>query len=194
MQVKYERSNRNIGSSRKVKRPTPEKEAGRVVVLALLSLALPPLGMLFCWRSDQVNLPGKAALSVVAVFSLTVMLCFSMGGSAREEILPAPVTPEVAGYAQPKPVEAPAMATASPADPSGGTGGVDNGYGLPVDPADMPAQATVVPEITVYTVRSNATLYHAQDSCEGQVNRRALTLAEAIAEGLTPCPNCNPPQ
>ena len=45
----------------------------------------------------------------------------------------------------------------------------------------------------VYSVYSGAVYYHATTVCGNQSNRRELTVAEAMSEGLGACPNCNPP-
>ena len=42
----------------------------------------------------------------------------------------------------------------------------------------------------VFAVTNNASSYHLYEICDFQENRRALTLAQALAEGLTPCEKC----
>ena len=46
--------------------------------------------------------------------------------------------------------------------------------------------------ITVFAVAQNATLYHAYETCDGQLNTRELTLEQAKQEGLRPCTKCRP--
>ena len=40
---------------------------------------------------------------------------------------------------------------------------------------------------------NNAKYYHATKVCRTQTNGRELTVRDAMREGLTPCPFCNPP-
>ena len=45
----------------------------------------------------------------------------------------------------------------------------------------------------VYAVFNHAQRYHAQRVCGNQTNNRELTVQQAMLEALSPCPDCNPP-
>jgi|GEM_PF-6516615 len=162
-------------------------------LMAALSALLPPLGLLSVWRSKRLSAPMRIALSLVALFSMT-LICWVWLRTGRVDmgIRPVPVVPLYDGYdltasrATAEPVD---VYVAPPENPGGftityGDGTVDdlNGGALPVDPASY---VTIV-----YAVTNNATKYHSQPVCELQTNSRVLTLDEAVAEGLQPCEKC----
>ena len=159
----------------------------RMGVLIALVTFVPPLGMLFALRSSYTNTRAKVLFSLLSTISMTIFFTFLFGGRTGQVILPTPSVPRTAGYAAPSVAPAPPSAQAPapitlndgviPANPltNAGPGGSPN------DP------------LTVYAVRDFATMYHMRDECDGQINRRSLTLAEAQSEGLTPCPKCVPP-
>ena len=59
--------------------------------------------------------------------------------------------------------------------------------------AQHAAEQEAILNTTVYSVFSNARYYHSQEICGTQSNRRALTIREAMNEGMGACKNCNPP-
>ena len=59
--------------------------------------------------------------------------------------------------------------------------------------AEKAAQQQAILNTIVYSVYNNARYYHAAENCEGQTNRRQLTVQQAISEGMGVCPKCNPP-
>ena len=60
------------------------------------------------------------------------------------------------------------------------------------EPEPEPTPEPTPETITVFAVAQNATLYHAYETCDGQLNTRELTLDQAKAEGLRPCSKCKP--
>ena len=48
----------------------------------------------------------------------------------------------------------------------------------------------LTPDSIVYAVTNNASSYHLYEICDMQENRRALTLRDAMNEGLQPCSKC----
>ena len=56
------------------------------------------------------------------------------------------------------------------------------------------AENEAILDSTVYCVFNGAEHYHVGMVCRNQSNGRALSIREALAEGLTPCPNCDPPE
>jgi hypothetical protein len=196
MNSQFKPYGRNTGAAPQFVRPGRDPAAVRMFFVMLLIALVPPIGILIAWRSSYINLRGRLILSAVASCSLTIMLLMVMDGRSANAILPTPVVPAGYGYVQPTPAPAPGGAADDAAvatDPStdvqpdaGETQAADAAADTAVAEED-PAESTIV-----YAVRSNASLYHATDSCDGQVNRRVLTLREALDGGLTPCPKCYP--
>jgi hypothetical protein len=146
-------------------------------ILIALIVLLPPLGILFSLKSKYTNIRAKLVFTSISACSMFIMLCFILGGRAAETIKPNPVPPRSVGYMVPTPAPA-APGAAAPADWSDDAAREDEPTAPPTD------------SITVFSVRNNAVLYHGADICNGQSNRRSLSLTNALAEGLAPCPKC----
>jgi len=100
-----------------------------------------------------------------------------LGGRADKIILPDPAPPRSVGYTAATPAPAaPGAAAPTNASYESATQSV---------PTTPPSDS-----IIVFSVKNNAALYHSADVCNGQSNRRSLTLTAALAEGLSPCPQC----
>lgn len=156
------------------------------IILAVLCLLLPPVGILLTWRAQNINLRTRAGFSA-AGFLATILIFFLLmkPSAAVSSITPVPATPETVGYGASAVVTAPpAQAPAQPADAA------------PAAPsATEPPSATQEPgamndDTVVYAVTNNASSYHLYPICDTQENRRALTLREALNEGLQPCEKC----
>ena len=164
-------------------------------LMALLSVLVPPAGLLAVWRSKRITAPVRIALSMVALVSMTFILwVWLRSGQTSTGILPTPIVPRYAGYnaaaavATPEPVvvyDTLPVETESVFTVTYGDGTVENlneGTTMPVDPASY---VTIV-----YAVTNNATKYHSQQVCDYVTNARVPTLDDAIAEGLQPCEKC----
>ena len=170
-----------------LKRPaaTGKKRTALKVALCLL---LPPVGLLWIWRTRSFALRGRIFTSVLACAALCAM-CLPL------------FQPENAPTALPQPV-APVAATRAPEDDT--TTALENIEELLAQQeaeASGQTQETQQPQLTdeqiyntiVYSVFNNAENYHTGPTCEGQQNGRRLTVRQALDLSLTPCPNCNPP-
>ena len=170
-----------------LKRPaaTGKKHTALKVALCLL---LPPVGLLWIWRTRSFALRGRIFTSVLACAALCAM-CLPL------------FQPENAPTALPQPV-APVAATRAPEDDT--TTALENIEELLAQQeaeASDQTQETQQPQLTdeqiyntiVYSVFNNAENYHTGPTCEGQENGRRLTVRQALDLSLTPCPNCNPP-
>ncbi|NLG25344.1 MAG: hypothetical protein GX558_08305 [Clostridiales bacterium] len=193
---------RNAGAATQMAKPRRDPAALRTALLLAAVALLPPMGMLFAWRSRHVELRGRLILSAMAGATMTAMLTALLGGAPAAAIKPTPSVPTEYGYAAvtaaPAPVGAQAPVVAPGVTPAPGPeGGEVGGDAAPARPdaaeATQPPQIDRLDATLVYAVKSNATMYHASDICDGQVNRRVLTLREALDEVLAPCPKCNPP-
>ena len=170
-----------------LKRPaaTGKKRTALKVALCLL---LPPVGLLWIWRTRSFALRGRILTSVLACAALCAM-CLPL------------FQPENAPTALPQPV-APVAATRAPEDDT--TTALENIEELLAQQeaeASGQTQETQQPQLTdeqiyntiVYSVFNNAENYHTGPTCEGQENGRRLTVRQALDLSLTPCPICNPP-
>lgn len=159
-----------------------------LILLGVLCLLIPPVGVLLVWRAEHVDVPVRAVFSAAGLAATTLIFFLLMRpSSAVSTISPTPATPQLIGYGAAA-TEIPVAATAVPAQGA-----------APAAPAqssatDMP-QATQEPgaltdDTIVYAVTNNASSYHLYQICGTQENHRALTLREALNEGLAPCENC----
>ena len=194
-----ERNTATHGSAYTPNMDTPERtrRSNRALGGLLLTLLLPPIGIAYLWRRGVFRTRGRVLLSCVATIEMAVLLAL---------LLPTAELPQEAPMAH-----LPVAVTIAPDD--GIVTALSNIDQLLAQQqaADAAAAATEVPltdeeaeaqhaaeqeailNTIVYSVYSNAKYYHAAEICGTQSNRRALTIREAMNEGMGACPNCNPP-
>ena len=194
-----ERNTATHGSAYTPNMDTPERSrrSNRALGGLLLTLLLPPVGLAYLWRRGVFRTRGRVLLSCVATLEMAVLLLI---------FLPTPQLPQELPVAH-----LPVAVTIAPDD--GIVTALSNIDQLLAQQqaADAAAAATEVPltdeeaeaqhaaeqeailNTIVYSVYSNAKYYHAAEICGTQSNRRALTVREAMNEGMGACPNCNPP-
>jgi len=175
----------------------PSRKKGSRTPLALaLTFLLPPVGLAYLWRAGVFRTRGRMLLTALATIEMAVIFSFML---PQEELLsqaPVPV--------------APVAATIAPSD--GVVSALDNLDQLLAErQAELAAAAGITPEptvdnsaylaeqeailnMTVYSVYGKGARYYHKDSvCGTQSNRRALTVREAMGEGMGACSQCNPP-
>lgn len=170
----------------------PEEDAQQpAIVFGILCLLLPPIGMLCAWRSRRMTFPLRLILSGVGFVSMTLIFFLLMRPSeAVSAIRPTPVIPQTAGYGAMSAQDYIAYGQYPSDQPV-----------IPAQPdAVMPSTSYSEPLIqdsgtlneysTVYAVTNNASSYHLYEICDFQQNNRALTLRDALNEGLQPCSKC----
>ena len=177
--------------------PEPARRSNRALGGLLLTLLLPPIGVAYLWRRGVFRTRGRVLLSCLATIEMAVLLML---------LLPTAELPQEAPMAH-----LPVAVTVAPDD--GIVTALSNIDQLLAQQqaADAAAAATEVPltdeeaeaqhaaeqeailNTVVYSVYSNAKYYHATEICGTQSNRRALTVREAMNEGMGACKNCNPP-
>ena len=194
-----ERNTATHGSAYTPNMDTPERtrRSNRALGGLLLTLLLPPIGIAYLWRRGVFRTRGRVLLSCVATIEMAVLLAL---------LLPTAELPQEAPMAH-----LPVAVTIAPDD--GIVTALSNIDQLLAQQqaADAAAAATEVPltdeeaeaqhaaeqeailNTIVYSVYSNAKYYHAAEICGTQSNRRALTVREAMNEGMGACKNCNPP-
>ena len=190
-----ERNTATHGSAYTPNMDTPERtrRSNRALGGLLLTLLLPPIGIAYLWRRGVFRTRGRVLLSCVATIEMAVLLAL---------LLPTAELPQEAPMAH-----LPVAVTVAPDD--GIVTALSNIDQLLAQQqaADAAAAATEVPltdeeaeaqhaaeqeailNTIVYSVYSNAKYYHAAEICGTQSNRRALTIREAMNEGMGACKN-----
>ena len=165
-----------------------------LVLFGALCLFVPPIGLIALWRSGKIGTPSRFLFSAAALASMTFIFSMTVrAGSGTAGILPVPQTPRQVGYNSA--VVMPAATTVPVVIDTGAENGgltisyAPNDSGFGEDGGELPIEPVVQIPI-VYAVTNNATYYHYQQMCDMQNNSRALTLVEAVAEGLLPCEKC----
>lgn len=186
--------------------PYQKNESGisrRALRGLLLTLLLPPVGLVYLWRGGVFRLRGRILVTALACIEMTILLSTGLFGLIQWDRRPATQTP-VPGNA--------AAVTAYPGDDTvNALSNIDEIIAQNMSTQNPSAQETLDPDATptpvpmdeeerqvilntvVYSVHRGAQYYHRNKVCGNQSNGRELTVAEAIAEGLGACPNCDPP-
>ena len=180
-----ERNTATHGSAYTPNMDTPERSrrSNRALGGLLLTLLLPPVGLAFLWRKGVFRTRGRVLLSCVATIEMAVLLAL---------LLPTAELPQEAPMAH-----LPVAVTIAPDD--GIVTALSNIDQLLAQQqaaeaaAQHAAEQEAILNTIVYSVYSNAKYYHAAEICGTQSNRRALTVREAMNEGMGACKNCNPP-
>ena len=165
-----------------------EDSRSTLITLAVLCLLLPPIGIFFAWRTRKLSIPLRAAFSALGLISTTVIFCiFMRPENTVSDIRPMPATPQLVGYGTvaaqdavlPSATEVPAQQESVPANPDSA-----------VDPVAQQEPGELTDDTIVFAVTNNASSYHLYEICDMQENRRAMTLRDALNEGLQPCEKC----
>ena len=191
----------NPGYTAHVERPTAQRAiSGRGVTALLLTLLLPPVGLLFLWREGVFRNRGRLLLTGLATVEMALMVVWLTPRQELKASLPVPATP-------PRVTAAPEGETlnalynieqllyeqqlAKVLD----AGGTANDLLTEEEKLEVvDAQNQEAYESTVYSVFTNAIYYHATKVCRTQTNGRELTVRDALREGMQPCPYCDPPR
>lgn len=188
---------RNSGYSTHVRTPGSGRvRPNRAIFGIVLCLLLPPLGLLFLWRMGVFRTRGRMLVTALATVEMGVILAMMIPQTAPATSLPIPSTP---GRATPAP-ESDVMTTLSNMDEllraqqAAENPDATQGPTIAELLQQQSDEQAAIMNTTVYCVYgSSAKLYHREPVCGNQSNRRALTVQEAMSEGLGACPDCNPP-
>lgn len=190
------------GSAEQFRAPKQQSGMTRRAVFSLILLVLlPPLGMLLIWRRNIFQTRGRVLLTALSALWMAGGIFWLTPSAAVQTVSPAPAK---AALRTPIPTDESLNALSNMDEL---LAGVENTTVTNTDltesgqtVAEQQEQATPEPQTeddvmqaTVYSVRSGAKYYHAAAECNGQVNRRSLTVETALAEGLSPCRRCKPP-
>ena len=183
-----------------VERPSKERAISlRGLAALLLTLLLPPVGLMVLWSRGVFRTRGRMVRTTLATIEMTALVVLL---TPHQELTPRTPVPA-----------APPLVTAAPegdtlnalynieqliyeqqlakVEEAGGTARDLMTEEEKLEEAN--AENEAIYETVVYSVFSSAKYYHATKVCKTQTNGRELTVRDALREGLEPCPNCNPP-
>jgi len=172
------------------------KRSYRGVFTLVLCLLVPPLGLMMLWRKGVFKFRGRVLLTALATVEMMLLAVWMTPPTAQETILPIPGVPS---RVTPAP-ESSVLTALSNMDEILRQEQEANGVSATQGPSaaelleQEESQRQEIMSTIVYCVYDNAVrYYHAAPVCGNQSNRRALTVQEAMSEGLGACPDCNPP-
>ena len=180
--------------------PAEQKKQNRTLPALLLTLILPPVGILLMWRKGIFRMRGRAIITMLATIEMAIIIGAMMPEAELEQIKPVP-QPPVAVTQAPRDTVVNALSNIDMllAQQQAQMGAnMPEATEAPTDEeiseaAQKAAEQEAILNSVVYSVYNNARFYHAVTECEGQTNRRQLTVQQAMSEGLGVCPKCNPP-
>lgn len=180
--------------------PSEQKKKNRALPALLLTLILPPLGILLMWRKGIFRMRGRALVTLLATIEMALVFTALSPKAELTQVKPVPQAP-VAVTAAPDDTVVTALsnidqllAQQQAQMQTGSAQATETPTQQEVDEAaEKAAQQQAILNTIVYSVYNNARYYHASEECEGQTNRRQLTVQQAMSEGLGVCPKCNPP-
>lgn len=177
--------------------PGGRKKGNRALGGLLLTLILPPVGLVYLWRKGVFRTRGRMLITGLATVEMAVVFALMMPAQQIRTETPVPAIPAPVTVAPDDGVvsalsnldqllaqrkaeqDAAAGITPTPA---------------PTDDAAYRAEQEAILNTTVYAVFGDgARLYHKDTVCGTQSNRRSLTVREALNEKMGACPDCNPP-
>jgi len=183
-----------------VQKPEKKKSvSSRGIFGLILTLLLPPVGLIFLWRKGVFRSRGRMFITAIATVEMMVVFTLLMPAETLETHLPAPIVPAAVTKAP----ETDTLTALSNIEQLlyeqqlaqvKAQGGSEEDLMTDEQLAQIRAEEEEILKNTiVYSVYNGAIKYHASKICGTQTNGRALTVEQAMAEGLAVCSNCNPP-
>lgn len=167
--------------------------SGRGVFAVLLCLLLPPLGLMFLWRKGVFMLRGRVLITLLATIEMTLIAVMLTPAATVTTVSPIPGSAQRYTAAS----ETDALTALSNMDEllrQQQAAEAGESYVSPVDQAARLAEQQEILNTIVYTYNgSGARYYHSVTVCGNQSNLLTLTVQEALAAQLGPCPDCDPP-
>lgn len=176
--------------------PTPAKKNSRALTGLLLTLLLPPLGLIYLWRKGVFRTRGRVLLTTVATIEMAILFAIALPSHDLSMEAPVPVAPVAATIAPDDGVvtalsNIDELLSQQQAERDAAAGVTPEPT---VDNAAYLAEQEAILQTIVYSVYGDSARYYHKDSvCGTQSNRRALTVQEAMNEGMGACSQCNPP-
>ncbi len=166
----------------------------------LLTLIMPPLGILLMWSMGIFRTRGRMLMTTLGTLEMMFAMVLLTPRAEIAEQLPLPVAPAAVTVAPATDEKLSALYNieellyeqqlAQVIAEGGDETDIMSDEQLEQKRAEERAE---ILSTTVYAVFNNAQRYHAQRVCGNQTNGRELTVEEAMREALSPCPDCNPP-
>ena len=189
------------GYTAHVERPSKQHAVPpRAVFGLVLTLLLPPVGLLFLWHQGVFRTRGRMLITTLATVEMALLVVWLTPHAELTPRAPVPAPP-------PQVTSAPEGQTLNALynieqllyeqqlaqiEAQGG-----NATDLLTEEEKLEIanrQNEEAYETTVYSVfGDDAIYYHASKVCRTQTNGRELTVRDALRQGLQPCPYCNPP-
>ena len=192
---------RSPGYTGEVRRPSVERAISlRGLVGLVLTVLLPPVGLLFLWQQGVFRTRGRMLLTGLATLEMTALVVLLTPHQALTPRLPVPAPPT---QVTPSPTEevltalynSEELVYQNKLEQVKAAGGTERDLLTEEEKLEIANDETeAIYDTIVYSVYgSEAVYYHATKVCRTQTNGRELTVRDALREGLEPCPNCNPP-
>lgn len=195
-----QRSSMHGGGATQFRAPKKPGMTRRAIIALILLVLLPPIGIAMLWYKGIFELRGRVLLTVIGAIIMTLAFGWMMPSPTVVEVQPSAVKAQLRS---PLPTDAALNALSNMEEL---LAGIENQTVVQSDyneatgqtvAEDDAVEETPEPEdpmaAVVYSVRSGAKYYHKASECNGQVNRRTLTVAQALNEGLKACGRCDPP-
>lgn len=174
-----------------------EKKSNRALTGLVLTLLLPPIGLIYLWREGVFRTRGRMLLTCIATLEMALFFALVMPAPDMNMEAPMPVAP-VAATIAPDDGVVTALSNidqllAQQQAERDAAAGIVTPEPTQDNTAYMAEQQAIL-DTTVYCVYGKGARYYHKDSvCGTQSNRRALTVREAMGEGMGACAQCNPP-
>jgi hypothetical protein len=173
------------------------KKSNRALTGLLLTIILPPIGLIYLWREGVFRTRGRMVLTGIATLEMALFFALIMPAEDLNMEAPMPVAP-VAATIAPDDGVVTALSNidqllAQQQAERDAAAGVVTPEPTQDNAAYLAEQAAIL-ETTVYSVYGDGARYYHKDSvCGTQSNRRPLTVREAMGEGMGACAECDPP-
>lgn len=195
------RTQRTAATPPKLRRPSPQRDISlRGVGTILLTLILPPAGLLVMWARGVFKSRGRLLLTALATVEMTAILVLLTPHAELVNQYPLPAAPAAVTLAPEGEETLSALYNIEELlyqqqlEQVVAEGGDETDIMTDAQLEQRKAEEReAVLNTIVYAVFSHATRYHAQRVCGTQSNGRELTVQQAMLEALSPCPDCNPP-
>ena len=194
-------SGRGAGYTANVEKPSRQRAvSSRATIGLVLTLLLPPIGLMYLWHQGVFRTRGRMLVTALATVEMALLVVWLTPHAELTPRMPVPAAP-------PQVTAAPQGETLNAlynieqllyeqqlaqVEAQGGTASdllTEEQKLELVNQQNEEAYAT-----TVYSVfGDDAIYYHATKVCRTQTNGRELTVRDALRAGLQPCPYCNPP-
>ncbi len=189
------------GYTAHVERPSKQGAvSSRAVWGLILTVVLPPVGLMFLWHRGVFRTRGRMLLTGLATVEMALLVIWLTPHAELTPRMPVPAAPPQV-TAAPQGETLNALYNIEQLLYEQQLAKVEAQGGSAMDLMTEEEKLEMVNQqneeaynTTVYSVYGDdAIYYHATKVCRTQTNGRELTVRDALRQGLQPCPYCNPP-